>query len=72
MLITSQNRKMYCSQPELQHSLKSPQDMSKVLDAEWAGSDRPVLATEEGCIQMTDLSLRKSTCQVEERELPGR
>ena len=58
-------------QPELQHSMKSPSDLAKVLDAEWAGSDRPVLATDEGCIHMTDLSLRKVSCQVEDRELPG-
>ncbi|XP_052771962.1 WD repeat-containing protein 11-like [Mya arenaria] len=56
--------------PELHSSLKSPKDIPKVLDAEWVGSDRPILATVDGTLQMMDLALKKSSCAVEDMELP--
>lgn len=58
-------------QPELTSSIKSPKDIPKVVDAEWSGSDRPILATVDGCIHMLDLSLKRSTCPIEERDLSG-
>ena len=53
-------------------SLKCPKDMAKVIDAEWSGSDRPVVGTVDGCIHMLDISLKKSACSVEERDLSGK
>ncbi|KAL4232352.1 WD repeat-containing protein 11 [Mactra antiquata] len=50
--------------------IKSPKEICKVVDAEWSGSDRPVLATVDGCIHMLDISLKISSSPVEERELP--
>ena len=58
-------------QPELLSSIKSPKEISKVLDAEWSGSDRPVLATQDGCVHMFDLSLKKAESAIEERDLQG-
>lgn len=55
--------------PELISSIKSPKDIPKVVDAEWSGSDRPVLATVDGCIHMLDIPLKKSFCSIEDREL---
>ncbi|XP_053406773.1 WD repeat-containing protein 11-like [Mercenaria mercenaria] len=55
--------------PELTASIKSPKEIPKVVDAEWSGSDRPVLATADGCIHMLDITLKKSSCSIEDREL---
>ena len=54
--------------PELVSSLKSPREIAKVLDAEWAGSDRPVLVTTDGCVHMFDMSMKRTNCTIEERE----
>lgn len=35
--------------------------MVKVLDIDWATSDRPVLATQDGCLRIMDLNLTTST-----------
>ena len=51
--------------------MKSPRDVAKVVDADWTGSDRPVLATAEGCVQVFDLALKSCSCGIEEREFPG-
>ena len=54
--------------PELVSSIKSPREIAKVIDAEWAGSDRPVLVTTDGCVHMYDMSLKKTNCTIEERD----
>lgn len=42
--------------------LKSPRDISyKIQDIDWAGSDRPVFATSDGSIVVTDLKLKTFT-----------
>lgn len=51
--------------------MKSPRDVAKVVDADWTGSDRPVLATVEGCVQVFDLTLKLCSCTIEDREFPG-
>lgn len=51
--------------------MKSPRDVAKVVDADWTGSDRPVFATAEGCIQVFDLTLKSCSCTIEDREFPG-
>lgn len=55
---------------ELLSSMKSPRDVAKVVDADWTGSDRPVLATVEGCVQVFDLTLKLCSCTIEDREFP--
>ncbi|XP_078310578.1 WD repeat-containing protein 11-like [Crassostrea virginica] len=55
---------------ELLSSMKSPRDVAKVVDADWTGSDRPVLATAEGCVQVFDLALKSCSCGIEDREFP--
>ncbi|XP_056005072.1 WD repeat-containing protein 11-like [Ostrea edulis] len=55
---------------ELLSSIKSPRDVAKVTDADWTGSDRPVLATADGCVQVFDLLLKSCSCGIEEREFP--
>ena len=54
--------------PELMSSIKSPREIAKVIDAEWAGSDRPVLVTIDGCVHMYDMTLKKTNCTIDERE----
>ncbi|XP_063852322.1 WD repeat-containing protein 11-like isoform X2 [Scylla paramamosain] len=40
--------------------VKTPRDMVKVVDADWGASDRPVLATVDGCLRVMDMALRLS------------
>nr|CAD7432286.1 unnamed protein product [Timema monikensis] len=40
--------------------LKCPKDMVKVLDIDWAASDKPVLATQDGCLRVMDMMLTAS------------
>ena len=40
--------------------VKTPKDMVKVVDADWGASDRPVLATVDGCIRVMDMGMRTS------------
>lgn len=40
--------------------IKTPKDMVKVVDADWGASDRPILATVDGCIRVMDMALRVS------------
>lgn len=43
---------------DLINELRSPKDMaSRPLDVEWAASDRPVLATADGCLRVMSLAL---------------
>ena len=54
--------------PELMSSIKSPREIAKVIDAEWAGSDRPVLVTTDGCVHMFDMTLKRTNGTIEEKE----
>ena len=40
--------------------LKSPKDFVKIVDIDWGASDRPVLATVDGCIRVMDMTLKTS------------
>jgi len=37
-------------------SVRSPKDLAKVVDVEWAASDRPVLACADGCVRVMDIA----------------
>ncbi len=56
---------------ELVSSIKSPKEISKVTDADWAASDKPVVACQDGCIRILDLKLRLAASPMEEHQLPG-
>lgn len=53
-------------------ALKSPKEIAKIVDVDWAGSDRPVLATSDGCVSVYDILLKLSHCKIEDLELPGK
>ncbi|XP_054721445.1 WD repeat-containing protein 11-like [Uloborus diversus] len=38
--------------------IRCPRDIPRVQDLDWVGSDRPVLATADGCLRITDLGLK--------------
>ncbi|OWF51700.1 WD repeat-containing protein 11-like isoform X2 [Mizuhopecten yessoensis] len=59
------------SKPELTGSAKSPREIAKLADAEWCGSDRVALATTNGCVYVTDLTLKNLSSPVEDWDLPG-
>ncbi|GFS29359.1 WD repeat-containing protein 11 [Nephila pilipes] len=40
------------------HQVRCPREMPKVQDVDWVGSDRPVLATADGCLRVTDIMLK--------------
>ncbi|CAG2205705.1 WDR11 [Mytilus edulis] len=56
---------------EMLSSLKSPKEIAKIIDIDWAGSDRPVIATNDGCVIVFDILLKLSHCKIEDLELPG-
>lgn len=41
--------------------LKCPKDMVKIVDIDWAASDKPVLATQDGCLRVMDMTLTSSS-----------
>ncbi|PSN34557.1 WD repeat-containing protein 11 [Blattella germanica] len=49
--------------------LKCPKDMVKVLDIDWASSDKPVLATQDGCLRIMDMTLTTSYSPLMDYEL---
>lgn len=51
--------------------LKCPKDMVKVLDIDWAASDKPVLATQDGCLRIMDMTLATSYSPLMDYELQG-
>lgn len=51
--------------------LKCPQDMVKVFDIDWASSDRPILATQDGCLRIMDIHLYKSSSPIKSYEFQG-
>lgn len=51
--------------------LKCPKDMVKVLDIDWAASDKPVLATQDGCLRIMDMILTTSSSPLMDYELQG-
>ncbi|XP_052100859.1 WD repeat-containing protein 11-like [Mytilus californianus] len=55
---------------EMLSSLKSPKEIAKIVDIDWAGSDRPVIATNDGCVIVFDILLKLSHCKIEDLELP--
>ena len=52
-------------------SLKSPKEVAKIIDVDWSGSDRPVIATNDGCIVVYDILLKLSHCKIDDLDLPG-
>ncbi|XP_063221643.1 WD repeat-containing protein 11-like [Bacillus rossius redtenbacheri] len=48
--------------------LKCPKDMVKVLDIDWAASDKPVLATQDGCLRIMDMTLSSSVSPIMDYE----
>ncbi|XP_013774548.1 WD repeat-containing protein 11-like [Limulus polyphemus] len=52
---------------------KCAKDRPKVQDIDWAGSDRPVLATADGCFKITDINLKVCSSPLQDHhptELP--
>lgn len=51
--------------------LKSPRDYVKVLDIDWAASDKPVIATQDGCLRIMDVTLFRSSSPISDYEFNG-
>lgn len=45
--------------------------MVKVLDVDWAASDKPILATQDGCLRVMDMSLTTSCSPIVDYEFQG-
>lgn len=50
-------------------SVKSPKDRAKVVDVDWAASDRPVLACADGCLHIMDLMCISGCSTMEDSQL---
>ena len=60
-----------CVQSEILHSIKSPKEIPKVVDCEWAGSDRPAIITGNSCLHIMNLDMRHATSPVDNWQLAG-
>lgn len=45
--------------------------MVKVLDIDWAASDKPVLLTQDGCLRVMDMGLSTSSSPIVDYEFQG-
>ena len=59
-------------QVERLSSVKCPRDMAKLCDADWAASDRPVLASVDGCVRLMDMEFTSGCSPLEEHQLTGK
>ncbi|CAG5129448.1 unnamed protein product [Candidula unifasciata] len=48
------------------HSIKSPGEISKVVDIDWAGSDRPTLITSHSTLHICDITMKLATSSAED------
>ncbi len=62
---------MFVFQSEILHAIKSPKEIAKVVDAEWAGSDRPLVVTASGCVHVFDISLKNASSSTDQWDLTG-
>ncbi|XP_035227058.1 WD repeat-containing protein 11-like isoform X2 [Stegodyphus dumicola] len=46
------------------HQVRCPREMPKIQDIDWVGSDRPVLATVDGCLRVTDIMIKLSSSPI--------
>ncbi|XP_077991912.1 WD repeat-containing protein 11-like isoform X2 [Glandiceps talaboti] len=47
-------------------NLRSPREIAKVTDVEWATSDKPILATNDGCFRVFDINLKVCSSPLED------
>lgn len=45
--------------------------MVKVIDIDWAASDKPVLSTQDGCLRVMDMGLTTSSSPILDYEFNG-
>lgn len=53
------------------HQVRCPREMPKVQDVDWVGSDRPVLATADGCLRVTDIMLKMCSSPIHDYQPSG-
>lgn len=53
-------------------SLRSGRNVNfRILDVDWCTSDKVVLASDDGCIRVLDLSMKPSCFRMDEQDLIG-
>jgi hypothetical protein len=50
-------------------SIRCPKDLAKVIDVEWAASDRPVLLCADGCVRVMDIACSTSYSPIDDYQL---
>ncbi|XP_064630114.1 WD repeat-containing protein 11-like isoform X2 [Lineus longissimus] len=55
---------------ELVSSIKSPKEVARIHDADWAASDKPVFSSADGCIRVIDIKLKVASSPHEEYTIP--
>lgn len=51
--------------------LKFPKDVAKITEIDWAASDRPVIACQDGTIKVYDMNLKTCSSSFDEFILSG-
>ena len=57
---------------ELVSTIRNSKEIGRITDVDWAASDKPVMATMEGCIRVMDLKLKQCCSPIEETILTGK
>lgn len=54
-------------------SLRSGRNVTfRVLDVDWCTSDKVILASDDGCLRVLEMSMKPAGVRVDEQELTGR
>lgn len=43
----------------------------RILDVDWSTSDKVILASDDGCIRILEMSMKSSCFRMDEQELTG-
>lgn len=53
-------------------SLRSGRNVTfRVLDVDWCTSDKVILASDDGCLRVLEMSMKSTCVRVDEQELTG-
>ena len=63
---------MSTPQLDLVSGVKTPRDIPKVTDIDWAASDKPVMACVDGCVRVMDIKFLTGASSLADRQLCGR
>ncbi len=51
--------------------MSTPKEIAKITDADWAASDKPVLACADGCVRVMDIKFKVGASPLDDHQLSG-